>query len=66
MAYNNFKDNKKLYVMFLDPDTKQWTTPTKLAEGASDVNIDFSSTGEGYITYTDEENHIHVFKYAEK
>ena len=66
VAYNNFKDNKKLYVMFLDPDTKQWTTPTKLAEGASDVNIDFSSTGEGYITYTDEENHIHVFKYAEK
>lgn len=66
VVYNNFKDNKKLYVMYLDPDTKQWSASTQLAEGASDVNIKFAATGEGYITYTDEENHIHLFKYAEK
>ena len=66
VAYNNFKDQKKLYVMYLDPETRQWTTPVQLAEGASDVNIGFASTGEGYITYTDEANQIHLFKYAER
>ena len=64
--YNNFKDQKKLYVMYLDPDTKQWSSAVQLADGASDVNIAFTATGEGYITYTDEANHIHIFKYAEQ
>ena len=66
VAFNNFKDGKKLYVMYLDPDTRQWTAAQQLAEGADDVNIAFSSTGEGYITYTDGDNKIHIFKYAER
>ena len=66
VVYNNFKDQKKLYVMYLDPDTKQWSSAVQLADGASDVNIAFTATGEGYITYTDEANHIHIFKYAEQ
>lgn len=64
VVYNNFKDQKKLYVMYLDPSTGQWSPSVQLAEGASDVNIDFDATGVGYITYTDESNHIHLLKYA--
>ena len=65
VAYNNFKDQKKLYVMYLDPSTNQWSSSQLLAEGASDVNISFDNNGIGYITYTDEANNIHLFKYAE-
>jgi hypothetical protein len=66
VAFNNFNDQKKLYVMYLDPDTKQWTTPQQLATDAVDVNIKFGVNGEGYITYTDASNKIHLFKYAER
>lgn len=66
VAFNNFNDQKKLYVMYLDPDTKQWTTPQQLATDAVDVNIKFGVNGEGYITYTDSNNKIHLFKYAER
>ena len=66
VAFNNFKDQKKLYVISLDNETKQWSAPEQLAEGAADVNISFASTGEGYITYTDDSNHIHLLKFAEK
>jgi hypothetical protein len=52
--------------MYLDPDTKQWTTPQQLATDAVDVNIKFGVNGEGYITYTDSNNKIHLFKYAER
>ena len=65
VAYNNFNDQKKLYVMYLDPATAQWSTSQQLAEGASDVNIAFDTAGTGYITYTDESNQIHLFKYAD-
>ena len=66
VVYNNYKDQKKLYVMYLDPDTRQWSSAIQLAEGASDVNIKFAATGEGYITYTDDDNKIHILKYAEQ
>ena len=65
VVYNNFNDQKKLYVMHLDPATAQWSTSQLLAEGASDVNIAFDTAGTGYITYTDESNQIHLFKYAD-
>ena len=65
VAYNNFKDQKKLYVMYLDSNTGQWSASQQLAEDASDVNISFATTGEGYISYTDESNRIHLFKYAD-
>ena len=61
VAYNNFKDQQKLYVMYLDPATGQWSAPQQLADGASDVNIAFSADGKGYITYTDDSNQIHLF-----
>jgi len=41
VAYNNFKDQKKLYVMYLDPSTNQWSASQQLAEDAEDVNIKF-------------------------
>lgn len=65
VAYNNFKDQKKLYVMYLDSATGQWSASQQLAEGAVDVNIDFDADGIGYITYTDDANRIHLLKYAE-
>ena len=65
VVYNNFNDQKKLYVMHLDPATAQWSASQLLAEGASDVNIAFDTAGTGYITYTDESNQIHLFKYAD-
>ena len=65
VVYNNFNDQKKLYVMHLDPATAQWSASQLLAEGASDVNIAFDTAGMGYITYTDESNQIHLFKYAD-
>lgn len=65
VAYNNFNDQKKLYVMYLDPATAQWSTSQLLAEDASDVNIAFDAAGMGYITYTDDASQIHLFKYAD-
>ena len=64
VAFNNYKDQKKLYVMNLDPSTNQWTTPQQLAADASEINIDFAADGTGYITYTDGSNKIHMFKYG--
>ena len=63
IAFNNYKDQKKLYVMYMDPNTNQWTTPQLLATEAVDINIGFASDGIGYITYTDASNKIHLFKY---
>lgn len=64
VAFNNYKDQKKLYVMNLDPNTNQWTTAKQLATDADDINIDFAADGTGYITYTDTSNKIHMFKYG--
>lgn len=63
VAYNNYKDQKKLYVMYLDPNTNQWTTSQLLATESDDINIDFAADGTGYISYTDASNKIHLFKY---
>ena len=64
VAYNNFKDQKKLYVMYLDPSTNQWSAAQQLAEDAEDVNIKFDKVGTCYITYTDANNKIHLLKYG--
>jgi hypothetical protein len=65
VAYNHFNDQKKLYVMYLDPATSQWSTAVQLAVDADDVNIAFDAAGVGYITYTDPSDNIHLLKYAE-
>lgn len=62
VAFNDYKDDKKLYVMNLDPSTMQWTTRQLLTTGADDVNIDFAADGTGYITFT-ASNKVHMFKY---
>ncbi len=64
VAFKHYKDQQKLYVMNLDPKTNQWTTPQLLATETDDVNIDFAADGTGYITYTDDSNKIHLFKYG--
>ena len=66
VAYRNEKDNNYPYVMYLDPETNQWSTPVRLAEvAASDVNIAFAKDGTGYLSFTDGDNHIHLMRYAE-
>lgn len=66
VAFNNANDQSYPYVMYLDSDTQQWTTPVRLAEtAASDVNIAFAKDGTGYVSFTDGDNHIHLYKYAE-
>ena len=65
VAYNNYSDQKKLYVMYLDPNTNQWSSAVQLAADASDVNIAFAANGVGYISYTDSDNKIHLFQYGE-
>jgi hypothetical protein len=51
----------------LDNETKQWSDPHKLADiASSNLNIAFSSTGVGYISFTDDNNHAIVFKYTDK
>lgn len=66
VAFNNYKDEKKLYVMYLDQETNEWSTPKLLATGASDIRIKFARTGKGFISYTDATNNIHVFQFTEK
>ena len=57
----------KLYVMYLDPETGQWSVPQLIGTGASDVNIAFASTTalKTTLTYTDNEHHIHVLTLEE-
>jgi hypothetical protein len=66
-------ENKDYYeadypkVIYLDNETKQWSDPHKLADiASSNLNIAFSSTGVGYISFTDDNNHAIVFKYTDK
>ena len=70
VAYNDYKGDKNVYYLYLDSETKQWVAPIKVAdavgESADDVNIAFTATGIGYLTYTDKTNQIHLFKFAEK
>lgn len=70
IAYNNYTGDKGIYYLYLDSETKQWVDPIKIADAeggsASDVNIAFTSTGIGYITYTDANNVINLFRYDTK
>lgn len=66
VAYRDEADNDYPYVMYLDPETKQWSTPVRLAEVASsDVNIAFAKDGTGYVSFTDGDQHIHLMRYGE-
>lgn len=68
VAYNDNSDDNNVYCISLNNDTKQWTVPVKVASGAGtspDVNIAFTATGIGYISYSDKNNQIHLLKYAD-
>ena len=50
------------YMMYLDPDTRQWSNPAKLADlAASGLNLKFTSDGVGYVTFTNS-NHLHTLR----
>ncbi len=67
VAYRDQGDQDYPKVIYLDNETKQWSDPVKLADVASDdIDIVFSSTGVGYISFVDSDNHVAVYKYIEK
>ena len=64
VAYVDESDNKYPKVIYLDNETKQWTAPVTIAqEEAQDLNISFTSTGIGYITFVNADNHLRSFVY---
>lgn len=64
IAYNNSSDQNYPYFMYLDQETQQWSSPARIAEiAASSLSIGFTSTGVGYVTFTDSSNHLHTFSY---
>ena len=68
VAYNDNSDEENLFVVSVDSETKQWSAPVKVASGAGtspDVNLAFTATGIGYLSYSDKNNQIHLLKYAE-
>ena len=53
VAYRDEQDQDYPKVIYLDNETKQWSDPHKLADiASSNLNIAFSSTGVGYISFT--------------
>ena len=64
VLYADESDNNYPKVIYLDNETKQWSAPVTIAQTeAKDVNIAFSSTGVGYVSFVDGENHLRSFIY---
>lgn len=64
VAYKDEADQDYPKVVYLDSETKQWSTPVKLADVAADgLDMVFSSTGIGYVVFTDTDQHAVVCKY---
>ena len=60
VVYTNTLDQGFPYMMYLDPDTRQWSNPAKLADlDASGLNLKFTSDGVGYVTFTTAISCIH-------
>ena len=56
--------NKALKLTWLDSDTKQWAEEVVVAtEELSDINVAFTTSGVGYIAFTDANNAEKVFIY---
>lgn len=54
-------------VVAFDNETKQWGNPVQVATVSSKlIFMKFTSTGTAYMSVLDSDNHIHVYKYAEK
>lgn len=62
VVYTNTLDQGFPYMMYLDPDTRQWSNPAKLADlDASGLNLKFTSDGVGYVTFTNS-NQLHTLR----
>jgi hypothetical protein len=67
VAFNNARDDNKLYVMYLDPKTKQWSALQQLADKATEVNIEFAPNGVGFISYlSGNDGLIHLLQLADE
>lgn len=63
---DNTAENVPTVVAF-DNETKQWGNPVQVATVSSKlIFMKFTSTGTAYMSVLDSDNHIHVYKYAEK
>ncbi len=63
VVYTNDADLGYPYLMYLDPETNQWSAPSKLAsEDSSGLNIKFTNDGIGYVTFVDGSNHLHTLR----
>lgn len=63
MLYYDYK-NTTLRLTWFDSDTKQWAEPVVVAtEALSDPCIAFTTSGVGYIAFTDANNAEKVFIY---
>ena len=64
VVYFDETDGYKLNVVSINPETLQWTAPVVVAEDTtmSDLNIAFTSTGKGYITYCSSKNELRIIE----
>lgn len=62
VVYTNSADQGYPYLMYLDPDTHQWSSPSKVADiAASGLNLKFTNGGVGYITFCGNSNHLYTY-----
>ncbi len=64
VAYNDNSEDNNIYCIHLDNETNLWSAPVKVASGAGtspDVNIAFTTTGTGYLSFSDKNSQIHLF-----
>nr|WP_320059080.1 hypothetical protein [uncultured Bacteroides sp.] len=62
VVYRNEQDYPT--VVYLDSDTQQWSSPKVIADVVcDDLNMQFTSTGIGYVSFLDANNHVLTFKY---
>ena len=68
IVYNKYDEDNNLYFIYYDRETG-WSNPTKIVnapeQSAGDLNFAFTSNGIAYLSFTDKENKIHLFKYAD-
>jgi hypothetical protein len=63
VAYNDNSEDNNIYCIHLDNETNLWSAPVKVASGAGtspDVNIAFTTTGTGYLSFSDKNSQIHL------
>jgi len=64
IAYGDMQSSGQyLKVIYLDPDTRQWTEPATISENkvGDDISFVFAPNGMGYLSFGDGNSNIHVY-----